>query len=157
MLDESVSVATLEDVSHRYGTVEALSHLSLALAPAQVTALLGPNGAGKTTVVRLLTGLTRPTQGRATLFGGDPQRPESRRRLGVMLQVGRVPETLTVREHVQLFSSYYPAPLPLARVLSLAGLEELSERRYGALSGGRAPARVICSGDRGRPGAAVSR
>jgi ABC-2 type transport system ATP-binding protein len=136
MLDGSASVATLEDVSHRYGSVEALSHLSLALAPAQVTALLGPNGAGKTTVVRLLTGLTRPTQGRATLFGTNPQHPEPRRRLGVMLQVGRVPETLTVREHVQLFSSYYPAPLPLARVLSLAGLEELSERRYGALSGG---------------------
>lgn len=136
MIDESVSVATLENVSHRYGSVEALSRVSLALAPAQVTALLGPNGAGKTTVVRLLTGLTRPTQGRVTLFGMNPQRPEPRRRLGVMLQVGRVPETLTVREHVQLFSSYYPAPLPLARVLSLAGLEELSERRYGALSGG---------------------
>jgi len=136
MSSESVPVATLDEVSHRYGSVEALSHLSLALAPAQVTALLGPNGAGKTTVVRLLTGLTRPTEGRATLFGMNPQRPEPRRRLGVMLQVGRVPETLTVREHVQLFSSYYPAPLPLARVLGLAGLEALSERRYGALSGG---------------------
>jgi ABC-2 type transport system ATP-binding protein len=136
MHTDSVPVATLEGVTHRYGAVEALSRLSLALAAGQVTALLGPNGAGKTTIVRLLTGLTRPTEGRATLFGMNPQHPEPRRRLGVMLQVGRVPETLTVREHVMLFASYYPAPLPLERVLRLAGLEALSARRYGALSGG---------------------
>lgn len=136
MSTESTPVATLEEVTHRYGKVTALSRLSLSLAPAQVTALLGPNGAGKTTIVRLLTGLARPTEGRVTLFGQNPQHPEPRRRLGVMLQVGRVPETLTVREHVTLFASYYPAPLPLERVLPLAGLESLSERRYGALSGG---------------------
>jgi len=38
-------------------------------------------------------------------------------RLGAMLQVGRVPETLKVREHIDLFSSYYPNPLPLQRRL----------------------------------------
>ena len=93
-------VAELEGVTHRYEAVEALSDVTLALEPARVTALLGPNGAGKTTVVRLLTGLARPTRGQARLFGTDPQRLAARRRLGVMLQVGRVPETLTVREHV---------------------------------------------------------
>jgi ABC-2 type transport system ATP-binding protein len=136
MLEKAVPVAALEGVTQRYGAVEALSKVSLELAPAQVTALLGPNGAGKTTIVRLLTGLTRPSTGRATLFGGDPRDALSRRRLGVMLQLGRVPETLTVREHVLLFASYYPAPLTLERVLALAGLEELSQRRCGALSGG---------------------
>ncbi len=55
-------VASLQDVTHRYGAVEALSQVNLTLFPGQVTALLGPNGAGKTTIVRLLTGLARPTR-----------------------------------------------------------------------------------------------
>jgi ABC-2 type transport system ATP-binding protein len=129
-------VASLEDVTHRYGAVEALSKVNFALPSGHVTALLGPNGAGKTTIVRLLTGLARPTVGTARLFGGDPQSVAARRQLGVMLQVARVPEVLTVREHIHLFSSYYPAPLPLSKVLEIAGLESLANRRYGQLSGG---------------------
>ena len=131
------SVATLSNVTHRYGSIEALSDVTFDLEAGQVTALLGPNGAGKTTIVRLLAGLTRPTKGRAVLFGGDPQSVESRRRLGVMLQVARVPETLTVSEHITLFSSYYPSPLPLQTVLRLAGLDSVADRRYGKLSGGQ--------------------
>ena len=129
-------VAELLGVTHRYGAVEALSNVRLTLSAGQVTALLGPNGAGKTTIVRLLTGLARPTAGTATLFGGNPQSVAARRQLGVMLQVARVPEVLTVREHIHLFSSYYPAPLPLPKVLEVAGLEALADRRYGQLSGG---------------------
>ena len=54
-----------------------------------------------------------------------------------MLQVGRVPETLRVREHIDLFSSYYEKPLPLAQILAAAGLEKLSDRKFGDLSGGQ--------------------
>ena len=130
-------VAELLNVSHRYGSVAALTDVSLSLESGQVTALLGPNGAGKTTAVSLLTGLARPTQGQARLFGGDPQSLAARRRIGVMLQVSKVPETLTVREHLTLFSSYYAAPLPLPALLDLAGLAEVADRRYGRLSGGQ--------------------
>ena len=130
-------VAELVSVSHRYGTVAALREVNLALHAGQVTALLGPNGAGKTTAVSLLTGLTRPTEGRTWLFGTDPRAMTARRRMGVMLQVARVPETLTVREHLHLFSAYYPAPLPIATVLTLSGLESVADRRFGALSGGQ--------------------
>ena len=54
-----------------------------------------------------------------------------------MLQVGRVPETLRVREHIDLFSSYYPTPMPLAEVLAAAGLEKVADRKFGDLSGGQ--------------------
>ena len=54
-----------------------------------------------------------------------------------MLQVSGVPDTLTVAEHLELFSSYYPAPLPVSRLLEMAGLEDLRDRRYGRLSGGQ--------------------
>jgi ABC-2 type transport system ATP-binding protein len=58
-------------------------------------------------------------------------------RTGAMLQVGRVPETLRVREHIDLFSTYYENPLPLAEVLTIAGLEKLRDRKYAELSGGQ--------------------
>ena len=148
----SQTVATLENVTHRYGAIEALNGVSFDLDAGQVTALLGPNGAGKTTIVRLLAGLTRPTKGRAILFGGDPQSVQSRRRLGVMLQVARVPETLTVSEHITLFSSYYPSPLPLQTVLRLAGLESVADRRYGKLSGGQQQRVLFALAVCGNPG-----
>jgi ABC-2 type transport system ATP-binding protein len=54
-----------------------------------------------------------------------------------MLQVGRVPETLRVCEHIDLFSSYYPNPLPMTETLAIAGLESLRNRKFGDLSGGQ--------------------
>jgi ABC-2 type transport system ATP-binding protein len=85
----------------------------------------------------LLLGLLQPNSGIARVFGGDPTNPENRMRTGAMLQVGRVPETLRVREHIDLFSSYYPAPMPLAEVLAAAGLEKVADRKFGDLSGGQ--------------------
>jgi ABC-2 type transport system ATP-binding protein len=54
-----------------------------------------------------------------------------------MLQVGKVPETLRVREHISLFSSYYLKPLPLAECLAIAGIESIKDRKFGQLSGGQ--------------------
>jgi ABC-2 type transport system ATP-binding protein len=87
--------------------------------------------------VKLLLGLMQPSAGRVRVFGGDPTNPQNRVRVGAMLQVGRVPETLRVREHIDLFSSYYLKPLPLAEVLAAAGLEKLADRKFGDLSGGQ--------------------
>jgi ABC-2 type transport system ATP-binding protein len=54
-----------------------------------------------------------------------------------MLQVGRVPETLRVREHIDLFSSYYSRPLPVKEVVAAAGLDKFVDRKFGDLSGGQ--------------------
>jgi len=54
-----------------------------------------------------------------------------------MLQISGVPHTLTVAEHITLFSSYYPSPRPLAESIRAAGLGGLERRRYGTLSGGQ--------------------
>lgn len=130
-------VARLVNVSKKYGAVSALTDVALELESGRITAVLGPNGAGKTTAVKLLMGLTRPTSGHVALFGADPRSVEARRRTGVMLQISKVPETLTVREHVRLFCSYYPAPMPVEAVLAAADLASVADRRYGALSGGQ--------------------
>jgi len=130
-------VASLEGVNKNYGDVRALRGVDFAVRAGEVVALLGPNGAGKTTAVKLLLGLLQPTAGKARVFGGDPTNPENRMLTGAMLQVGRVPETLRVREHIDLFSSYYENPMPLAEVLAAAGLEKLTDRKFGDLSGGQ--------------------
>ena len=130
-------VARLERVTKRYGDTIALQDFSLDISRGGVLALLGPNGAGKTTSVKLLLGLASPSSGSATLFGGDPKRAANRRRIGAMLQVGKVPETLRVREHIDLFRSYYPAPLQFSEVLELGGLEGIEDRKFGDLSGGQ--------------------
>jgi ABC-2 type transport system ATP-binding protein len=131
------SVAKLENVSKSFGPVQALANFNFSVRPGQLTALLGPNGAGKTTAIKLLLGLVRPTSGKVSVFGGDPSDVATHTRVGAMLQVGRVPETLRVWEHVDLFSSYYPNPLPLTETLAIAGLEELRNRKFGDLSGGQ--------------------
>jgi ABC-2 type transport system ATP-binding protein len=130
-------VARLQGVSKTYGPVMALRNVDFSVRAGELVALLGPNGAGKTTAVKLFLGLARPTTGSINVFGGNPVNAEVRMRTGAMLQVAKVPETLRVREHIDLFSSYYPKPLPLAEVLAIAGLEEIKNRKFGELSGGQ--------------------
>lgn len=130
-------VASLDAVHKNYGDIRALKGVNFRVRAGELVALLGPNGAGKTTAVKLLLGLLQPNAGKVRVFGGDPTNPENRMRTGAMLQVGRVPETLRVREHIDLFSSYYQNPLPLSSVLAAAGLEKLADRKFGDLSGGQ--------------------
>jgi ABC-2 type transport system ATP-binding protein len=132
-----ITVASLEGVNKNYGNVRALRQVNFRVRAGEIVALLGPNGAGKTTAVKLLLGLMPPDSGRVRVFDGDPTNPENRMRTGAMLQVGRVPETLRVREHIDLFSAYYQRSLKQADVLAAAGLEKLRDRKFGELSGGQ--------------------
>ena len=136
-IDSGTVAAALSGVSKRYGTVQALNGLSLELRRGEIVALLGPNGAGKSTAVRLLLGLTQPTGGTARVFGLDPREAATRTRMGAMLQVASVPKTLKVREHIDLFRSYYPRPLAAAEVVKIAQLEGIEDRLFEQLSGGQ--------------------
>jgi ABC-2 type transport system ATP-binding protein len=135
---QPAAVATLTNVTKRYANgVLALDGLSLALRPGEIVALLGPNGAGKSTAVKLMMGLSTPSSGTVAIFGADPRHTATRLRTGVMLQVGRAPEMLRVREHLTIFRGYYPNPMPYDQIVKAAGLEEIQERMFGELSGGQ--------------------
>ena len=138
-MDIAVSpvIARLEGATKRYGAVTALDAIDLDLRRGELLAVLGSNGAGKSTALGLLTGRLAADRGRVSLFGADPRAAAARRRIGVMQQEARLPETLCVRELVQLFASYYPAPRSVDDTLALAGLADLAGRRYAALSGGQ--------------------
>ena len=96
----------LVEVSKRYGQVEALRSVSLAIQPGEIVAMLGPNGAGKTTSISLMLGLRQPTGGQVRLFGLPPTDRRARSRAGVMLQESGTTSVLTVREIVDVFRVY---------------------------------------------------
>lgn len=129
--------AVMTNVNKNYGTVQALKDFNLQVRAGELTAVLGPNGAGKTTAIKLLLGLVLPTRGQVSVFGGDPALTATHVRVGAMLQVGRVPETLRVGEHIELFSSYYPQPRAISETLAIAGIENLRKRKFGELSAGQ--------------------
>jgi ABC-2 type transport system ATP-binding protein len=134
------SVAALEvcDLVVRYGEVTAVDGLSFAAPAGSVIALLGPNGAGKTSTVETLEGYRRPSGGRARVLGLDPI--ADRRRLapsiGVMLQRGGVYPTMSPRDALRLFASYYDDPLSPDLLLQRLDLGAVARRPWRTLSGG---------------------
>jgi ABC-2 type transport system ATP-binding protein len=143
--------AHLISVRKSYGDIEALRGVDLAIKRGELVSLLGANGAGKTTAVRLLLGLAAPTSGTVRVFGGDPRDRDTRSRVGAVLQIGRVPETLRVREHIDLFRSYYRDPMPMEEIIEAANLGGLEKRKYGELSGGQQKRVLFALGICGNP------
>ena len=92
-----------------FGETHALAGLDLDVAEGQILGMLGPNGAGKTTAVRVLTTLTRPDSGRATVAGVDVLRHPDRVRaqIGVAGQYAALDEILTGRENLGMIGRLY--------------------------------------------------
>jgi ABC-2 type transport system ATP-binding protein len=95
---------TATELVKKYGEVTALDGLSLSITAGEVFGLLGPNGAGKSTTIRILTTLSRPTSGTATVAGIDVlKRPDAvRRAIGVVTQLASTDAVATGRENLLL-------------------------------------------------------
>lgn len=92
----------VDRVSKWFGNVVAVSDVSFALGPG-VTAILGPNGAGKSTLMRILCGLTTPSQGSIALLGRDPRTdPGVRREIGLVPQQEQLFQFQRAIEFVEL-------------------------------------------------------
>jgi ABC-2 type transport system ATP-binding protein len=122
-----------------YDGFEALRGIDLQVSRGEIFAFLGPNGAGKTTAVEILEGHRKRTAGDVKVLGEDPERADRwwRSRVGVVLQTSRVEPQLTVRECLELYAGYYPAPRSVPDVIELVGLKKRSEARCGQLSAGQ--------------------
>ncbi|MFF2425939.1 ABC transporter ATP-binding protein [Streptomyces mirabilis] len=121
-----------------FGAVRAVDGVDLEIGRGETVALLGRNGAGKSTTISLLLGLNEPDEGTVALFGGPPEAAVRAGRVGAMLQETRPVPRVTVRELVSFVAGRYPAPLPVADALELAGIGDLAGRRVDWLSGGQA-------------------
>lgn len=136
-MNEATPLLELRQLEKRYGALQALTGLNLEVHAGEVLALLGPNGAGKTTAVRTALGLIRTDAGEVRLLGADPGTLAARLGLGVMLQVGALPDALTVREQLRVAASYHAQPESLDVLVNDCGLDGVLDRRYGQLSGGQ--------------------
>lgn len=123
----------------QFGSLRALDHLSLTVAPGQVMAILGPNGAGKTTLLEILEGLQPLDAGDARVLGYDVRQHtrEIKERIGVSLQSTAFFDRLSVEETVRLFGSFFSHRQNLPSLLKTLGLWELRQRRVSRLSGGQ--------------------
>ncbi len=92
-----------EALHKSFGSVVAVDEVSFEAPDGLITGLLGPNGAGKTTSMRMLTGLVKPTRGRASVDGIDASSLEVRRRLGVLPDRSGLYPRLTARENILYF------------------------------------------------------
>src|SRR5437867_3450362 len=84
-MTERVVALSLSGLSKEFGGLRAVDGVSLTVGPGERRAIIGPNGAGKTTLFSLISGETRPTDGRIALFGQDVTRYAPHRRAGLGL------------------------------------------------------------------------
>jgi ABC-2 type transport system ATP-binding protein len=146
-----VILARAEQATRRYGDVLALDRVDLDVRAGEMVGLLGPNGAGKSTLISLLVGLRRPDSGRVELFGGDPREPARRRQIGVTPQETGLPPTLRVGEVVDFVTAHFPDPVPRAELLGRFGIDDLTRRQTGGLSGGQKRRLAVALAFAGRP------
>lgn len=133
----------LQNVHKVYNNVAVVDDLSLRIEPGEIFGLLGPNGAGKSTTIRMVTTLTKPTQGDIVVAGYDALRQPFgvKKQIGVVLQQTSVDMDLTVWENMEFHARMHHIPNPRRQQEINRWLEyvELVDRRNDlvkTLSGG---------------------
>jgi ABC-2 type transport system ATP-binding protein len=131
------------DIHKRYGEIEALRGVSLAVEEGEMFGLLGPNGAGKTTLLSILSCLIEPTSGSARLFGKTLTRTDMsmRPQIGLATQDLALYSDLTARENLSFFGKLYGLRGPalfkrVDEVLELTALGDRANDRVSTFSGG---------------------
>jgi ABC-2 type transport system ATP-binding protein len=137
-------VIDTRELTKTYKEVNALQGLNLQVPRNSIYGFLGPNGAGKSTTIKMLLGLTRPTSGKAAIFGQDIVRDSLavRRRVGYLAQDPRYYEHMTARQTLRYTARFFyrgPKDLMEARIeemLELTGLSSKADRAIKGFSGG---------------------
>lgn len=134
------SAVQIEQVCKTYGTLRALSDVSLSLAPGTCTVLVGHNGAGKSTLIKLLLGLIAPDAGRVQVLGCSPTgraAAEARRAIGYLPETVALYPALTGVETLAFYARLKGVSTSgNAALLERVGLADAAQRRVGGYSKG---------------------
>lgn len=140
----SAAAIVTEGLTRRFGDLVAVDHIDLHIPPAKIYGFLGPNGSGKSTTIRMLCGLLIPSEGKAEVLGLQVpgQAEDLKHKIGYMTQRFSLYEDLTTWENLQFIAEIYCLPSGRRRsrieeLLRDYHLEELRDRRAGAMSGGQ--------------------
>lgn len=114
-------------------SIKALDDLTLSIPRGCVYGLLGPNGAGKSTLLRIIAGLVRPDRGGVSLFGEEAG-PQSRRRIGMLIESPSFYPFLTAREHLEMFARQAGTVDRVAPVLSRVDLVRAADKKVSGFS-----------------------
>ena len=139
MMDSPPALA-LEDVSKRFGRVQAVDRLSLRVEPGHLAGFLGPNGAGKSTTLYMIPRLVRPTHGHISLFGVDIWRDYKKaiRSVGITVETPAFYEYLSGRKNLELAARLldHVSAREIDEILERIGLAERQHDRVGVYSTG---------------------
>ena len=145
-MDDNITVKPAIEVDHltrKFGEFVAVDDVSFSVAAGEIFGWLGPNGAGKTTTIRMLLGLIKPTSGRMSVLGYDPdlQTKLMQAEVGYMSQQFTLYNKLTARENIRFYGRVYGlSPRELNQrqdeLLQMAGLSGRANVITGSLSGG---------------------
>jgi ABC-2 type transport system ATP-binding protein len=140
-------------LTKNYGTVKAINNLDLMVHSGEIFGFLGPNGAGKTTTIRVLTTLTLPTSGFASVGGFDvtKQSSEVKKVIGVVQQHLSLDRDLTIRENMEFHARIHHLEASkrkarIAELLEYVELTDSADKMVDMLSGGmKKKAAIVCS------------
>ncbi|MFA5347636.1 MAG: ATP-binding cassette domain-containing protein [Methanoregula sp.] len=109
---QSMNIMDAIEVSHltkQFGTLTALNDVNFTVGIGETFGFLGPNGAGKTTTIRILTGISHPTSGTATIFGHDIGHDTiaARQSMGIVSETSNVYDDLTAWQNMMFSAELY--------------------------------------------------
>lgn len=105
-------IIQIEELSKRYGDSLVVDHLNIQIQEGEIFGFLGPNGSGKTTTIRMLVGLSKPTEGRASILGHDvlSDIAEAKRYIGVVPDISNLYDELSARKNLLFMAKLYGVP-----------------------------------------------
>lgn len=127
-------ILNIENVSKRYGNIEALKELSLSIYAGQVFGILGPNGSGKTTTLSIVMGIIYSDKGNFSWFE-NVYNNDYKKRIGSLIETPNFYPYLTAQQNLSITAKIKGIPeSDIARVLTLTGLYERKDYRFDSFS-----------------------
>jgi len=133
----------VRDLTKKFNDFTAVDHITFDVKKSEVFGLLGPNGAGKTTTIRMLSTLTRPTEGTATIGGYDIVKHDNKVRqlIGLVSEKMIMYDRLTAKENLRFFGKLYNLPKNILNertdeLLDLVQLTKWKDSKVGTFSTG---------------------